>query len=298
MHQAGSLVHQEYLRFDLTHYEKVSKEQQLEIENIVNQQILLNSSLEVSVKKYKEAKKAGVEALFGEKYSEEVRVVQVGEFSMELCGGTHVNRTGDIGFFHIIEESSLASGVRRIVALTGNGAVARMQTQAAILDELQRLLNIPPEQLPERIRTMIAERKKLEKRLRQRLSDSGSGLTKLLDQIETVKGHQVLVEKIEASSIDDLKHIGDEVRGKLTSGIGALFMAGDGKPSAVVVVADGIIAQGQNAGTLAKSIGGFMGGGGGGKPHLATAGGSDVEMIEQAMVQTKELIINCLTELE
>jgi len=160
------------------------------------------------------------------------------------------------------------------------------------------LLNIPPEQLPERIRTMIAERKKLEKRLRQRLSDSGPGLTKLLDQIETVKGHQVLVEKIEASSMDDLKRIGDEVREKLTSGIGALFMAGDGKPSAVVVVADGIIAQGQNAGTLAKSIGGFMGGGGGGKPHLATAGGSDVEMIEQAMDQTKELIINCLTELE
>jgi len=160
------------------------------------------------------------------------------------------------------------------------------------------LLNIPPEQLPERIGTMIAERKKLEKRLRQRLSDSGSGLTKLLDQIETVKGHQVLVEKIEASSMDDLKRIGDEVRGKLTSGIGALFMAGDGKPSAVVVVADGIIAQGQNAGTLAKSIGSFMGGGGGGKPHLATAGGSDVEIIEQAMDQTKELIINCLTELE
>jgi alanyl-tRNA synthetase len=217
---------------------------------------------------------------------------------MELCGGTHVNRTGDIGFFHIIEESSLASGVRRIVALTGNGAVARMQSQAAILDELQRLLNIPPEHLPERIGTMIAERKKLEKRLRQRLSDSGSGLTKLLDQIETVKGHQVLVEKIEASSMDDLKRIGDEVRGKLTSGIGALFMAGDGKPSAVVVVADGIIAQGQNAGTLAKSIGSFMGGGGGGKPHLATAGGSDVEIIEQAMDQTKELILNCLTELE
>ena len=298
VHQAGSLVHPEYLRFDLTHYEKVTKEQQLGIENIINQQILLNSSLEVSVKKYKEAKEAGVEALFGEKYSEEVRVVQIGEFSMELCGGTHVNRTGDIGFFHIIEESSLASGVRRIVALTGNGAIARMQTQAAILDELQRLLNIPPEQFPDRIGTMIVERKKLEKRLRQRLSDSGSGLTKLLDQIETVKGHQVLVEKIEASSMDDLKRIGDEVRGKLTSGIGALFMAGDGKPSAVVVVADGIIAQGQNAGTLAKSIGSFMGGGGGGKPHLATAGGSDVEIIEQAMDQTKELIINCLTELE
>jgi alanyl-tRNA synthetase len=98
--------------------------------------------------------------------------------------------------------------------------------------------------------------------------------------------------------MDDLKRIGDEVRGKLTSGIGALFMAGDGKPSAVVVVADGIIAQGQNAGTLAKSIGSFMGGGGGGKPHLATAGGSDVEIIEQAMDQTKELILNCLTELE
>ena len=192
----------------------------------------------------------------------------------------------------------LASGVRRIVALTGHEAITRVQANSTVLDELHHLLNTPPDQLPERIGTMIAERKKLEKRLRQRLSDSGSGLTKLLDQIETVKGHQVLVEKIEASSMDDLKRIGDEVRGKLTSGIGALFMAGDGKPSAVVVVADGIIAQGQNAGTLAKSIGSFMGGGGGGKPHLATAGGSDVEIIEQAMDQTKELIINCLTELE
>ncbi len=297
VHQAGSLVHPEYLRFDLTHYEKISKEQILEIENIVNQQILLNNTLEVSVKKFNEAKKAGAEALFGEKYSDDVRVIQIGEFSMELCGGTHVDRTGDIGFFQITEESSLATGVRRIIALTGHGAISRVQANSTVLYKLHKLLNTPPDQLLDRVSGMLLERKELEKRLRQLSSDSGLSLTKLIDKIESVNGYQVLVEKLEANSIDDLKRIGDALREKLDSGIGVLFMAGDEKPSAVVVVADGIIALGQNAGSLAKSIGGFMGGGGGGKAHLATAGGSDLEMIEKAMDQTKELIINYLTEL-
>ena len=165
------------------------------------------------------------------------------------------------------------------------------------MNKLHHLLNTPPDQLLDRVNGMLLERKELEKRLRQSSSDSDLSLTKLMDQIESVNGYQVLVEKIDANSIDDLKRIGDVMRGKLDSGIGVLFMAGDEKLSAVVVVADAIIALGQNAGSLAKTIGGFMGGGGGGKAHLATAGGSDLEIFEQAMDQTKELIINYLTEL-
>jgi len=296
--QAGSLVHSKYLRFDLTHYEKITKETQLDIENIVNQQIQLNEDLEILIKDYNEAKNDGAEALFGEKYSNEVRVVQIGDFSMELCGGTHVDRTGDIGLFQIIDESSLASGVRRITAVTGIEAVSLMQSNNMIIDKIRHLLNVPPNQFLERINGMIMEQKEMGKLIRNRPADSGISIAKLIAKKDTVNGYDILIEKIEANSMNDLKYLGDMIREKLESGIGAIFMIADEKISAVIVITDDIIAKGKSAGVIAKSIGSFMGGGGGGKPHLATAGGSDIEMINQAMGKSKELISKCLTKLE
>ena len=168
--QAGSLVHPDYLRFDLTYFEKLTPEQIVDIESKVNEEILLNNKLNVSVKAFDEAKMEGVIAMFGEKYGDQVRVVADGNFSKELCGGTHVGRTGEIGLFKITEESALASGVRRLVAVTGERAVSMVQKQADTLMNLQSLLNCGHDQLSERVEKLLLDRKDLGKKLKQRKS--------------------------------------------------------------------------------------------------------------------------------
>ena len=289
VNQAGSYVHPDYLRFDLTHFEKITADQIREIESKVNEQILLNTKLDVTIKSYDDAKAAGAEALFGEKYGDEVRVVQVGDYSMELCGGTHVERTGDIGSFKITEESSLASGVRRIVAITGQKAVEEMQSNAFVLSSLQHVLNTPPSGMIERVKGLLREKKDLEKKLKQKKSQSSSEID-LLSSAEIVGDHAIIIQKVSADTMDELKGLGDQLFNKLPSGIGVLFMEGEEKPSAVVVVSKNLNGHGILAGKLAKEIGGFMGGGGGGKPNLATAGGRDNNVLEPAMEKTKELL--------
>ncbi|HIC70608.1 MAG TPA: alanine--tRNA ligase, partial [Alphaproteobacteria bacterium] len=279
----------DYLRFDLTHFEKITADQIREIESKVNEQILLNTKLDVTIKSYDDAKAAGAEALFGEKYGDEVRVVQVGDYSMELCGGTHVERTGDIGSFKITEESSLASGVRRIVAITGQKAVEEMQSNAFVLSSLQHVLNTPPSGMIERVEGLLREKKDLEKKLKQKKSQSSSEID-LLSSAEIVGDHAIIIQKVSADTMDELKGLGDQLFNKLPSGIGVLFMEGEEKPSAVVVVSKNLNGHGILAGKLAKEIGGFMGGGGGGKPNLATAGGRDNNVLEPAMEKTKELL--------
>ena len=174
--QAGSLVHPDYLRFDFTYFEKISKDQIREIEDIVNMQILINNNLDVSTKSYDEAMAGGVVALFGEKYGDQVRVVSTGEFSSELCGGTHVNRTGDIGLFKITEESSLASGVRRIVAVTGQRSVQVFQDKSEILSELQQQLNCKESELFHRITQLYNDKKELEKKIKELAQSSESDI--------------------------------------------------------------------------------------------------------------------------
>ena len=293
--QAGSLVHPNYLRFDLTYFEKISKAQIREIEKIVNSQILINSTLNVSIKAYDEAIKNGVVALFGEKYGDQVRVVSTGKFSNELCGGTHVNSTGDIGLLKIIEESSLASGVRRIVAVTGSAALELFQNQSDLIFDIQRKFNCNEDELSNRINILYEDKKSLEKKLKQlNQSDDSEILLWIKDSIE-VGDHVLVMRNLSIEDSDELKRLGDRLIAKIESGIGVLFNDGNDKPSAVVVVSDNLIKEKINAGALAKQIGSFMGGGGGGKPHLATAGGRDSSAIKEAMEKTKELITNSLT---
>ena len=293
--QAGSLVHPNYLRFDLTYFEKISKVQIREIEKIVNSQILINSTLNVSIKAYDEAIKNGVVALFGEKYGDQVRVVSTGKFSNELCGGTHVNSTGDIGLLKIIEESSLASGVRRIVAVTGSAALELFQNQSDLIFDIQRKFNCNEDELSNRINTLYEDKKSLEKKLKQlNQSDDSEILLWMKDSIE-VGDHVLVMRNLNIEDSDELKRLGDRLIAKIESGIGVLFNDGNDKPSAVIVVSDNLVKEKINAGALAKQIGSFMGGGGGGKPHLATAGGRDSSAIKEAMEKTKELITNSLT---
>ena len=267
VNQAGSLVHPDYLRFDITHFEKITADQIIEIESIVNQQILLNTKLDVTINSFDEAKAAGAEALFGEKYGDEVRVVRVGDYSLELCGGTHVKQTGDIGSFKVTEEASLSSGVRRIVAITGQKAVEEMQSNATVLLTLQQLLNTPPSGMAERISILLQEKKDLGKKLKQKKIQSSSEID-LLSDSETVGDHTIIIKKISVETIDELKGLGDQLFNKLTSGIGILFSEGDEKPFAVVVVSKDLNENGIFAGKLAKEIGGFIGGGGGGNGKL------------------------------
>jgi len=290
--QAGSLVHPEYLRFDLTYFEKITADKIRQIENLVNSQILLNNNLEVSIKSYDEAMKDGVVALFGEKYGDEVRVVSAGNFTSELCGGTHVERTGDIGLFKITEESSLASGVRRIVAVTGNFALEMFQKKSDTLSEIQLKMNCKEEELSERIIQLYSDKKELEKKIKELIQTDDSDIGSWIDSSQKIGESNIVIELLEISDVDDLKRSGDKLLAQIDSGIGVLFSSGDDKPFAVIVLTDDLIKKGLDAGKLAKEIGSFMGGGGGGKPHLATAGGRDQGLINIAIDQTKNLISN------
>ena len=294
--QAGSLVHPDYLRFDLTHFEKISKKEIREIENIVNIEILINNKLDVSIKAYDEAKKEGAVAMFGEKYGDQVRVITVADFSKELCGGTHVDRTGDIGLFKITEETSLASGVRRIVAVTGPKAVEFVQDQIAALNEVRSKLKCNLNSIPDRIDQLIKDNKTLEKELKkQKKSNSSFDTEILLKEALIVEDKTIVIKMTDAKDMDSLKDFGNSLLLKLKNGIGVLGAVAD-KPILVVVVTDTLIEAGIQAGDLAKKIGSIMGGGGGGRPSLATAGGKDQKSLETAMEKAKDIILKNIEE--
>ena len=292
--QAGSLVHSKYLRFDLTYFKKITADEIRSIEKLVNSQILINKGLEISVKSYDEAINDGVVALFGEKYGETVRVVSTGEFSNELCGGTHVDSTGDIGMFKIIEESSLASGVRRIVAITGNTALEVFQNKSDILSDIQLQLNCKEEDLLNRISQLYNDKKKLDKKIKELSQTNESDISQWINNSQNVGEYKFVIELLDISDVEEVKRSGDKLLAQLASGVGILFSLGSEKPFAVIVLTDDLISNGLNAGKMAKEIGAFMGGGGGGKPHLATAGGRDKKMVKDAIEQTQKLILNTL----
>ena len=290
--QAGSLVSPDYLRFDVTHFEKINTDEITEIEKIVNSQILLNSSLEESTKTFNEAKKEGAIAMFGEKYGDEVRVVTISDFSKELCGGTHVIQTGDIGLFKIIEESSLASGVRRIVALTGPKAIEYIQDQSIIINSIKSQLNCEVNLLDERVNQVLTQNKELEKKLKnQKKAGSTFNVAKLVEESKNIGNAKVIVHMTDATSSEELKGLGDSLLSGLKNGVGVLGAAGE-KPMIVVVVSNNLIKDGLNASSIAKSIGKSMGGGGGGKPHLATAGGKDLDSLKTALNESFNIIDN------
>ena len=288
--QAGSLVNDDYLRFDLTHFEKITQDQIIEIEKIVNKEILLNNKLDESVKSFNEAKKEGAIAMFGEKYGDEVRVISISDFSKELCGGTHVDRTGDIGLFKIKEEASLASGVRRIVALTGPKAIELIQNQSLLINAIQSQLNCETNLVIDRVKQLVLQKKELEKKIKkQKKVGNAFDVNKIMDQSKTISNIKVVAHMTDANSIDELKDLGDTLLNSMKSGVGVLGAEGD-KPMIVVIVSNDLIKMGLNAGSIAKSIGASMGGGGGGKPHLATAGGKDLDSLKNALSKSFEII--------
>lgn len=286
--QAGSLVHPDYLRFDLTHFEKISNNEIKKIEKIVNNEILSNNELDIAILPFDQAKKEGAVAMFGEKYGDEVRVITVADFSMELCGGTHVERTGDIGIFKIIEESSLASGVRRIVALTGPKAVEYIQNSHTILENVKLSLNCNVEAVSDRIHKLIDDKKELEKKIKQqKKSNLSIDYESILKESELVGNSKIISIMTNISDVDEIKDFGNFLLNKIESGIAVVGSMINERPFIVVAVTSDLIKIDVRAGDLAKEIGTMMGGGGGGKPNLATAGGKDKKSLEFAIKKAK-----------
>ena len=304
--QSGSLVAPDHLRFDFTHTEPLTVEQVAEAQRLVNDNIRQDLPVETRQTGYDQAMAEGVLAFFGEKYGEEVRVVEVNSvqagarpdvtprFSAELCGGTHCRRTGEIGVLIITGESSIGAGVRRIEALTGGGAEEYARTQAAILDEIARRLGAPREAVSAKLEALLAEldaeRKKVE-RLERSLASGATARARRPAKPKVVDGVSVSVVEVEATSDQALRYIGDsakrELEGAATAVYGAVI---DEKPAFVAVVSEGAIARGLSADALVREIARVAGGGGGGRPDMATGGGKDPARLAYALKQVPDIV--------
>jgi len=300
VHQAGSLVEPERLRFDFTHFAKLSDDELRQVEDLVNQQILANIPVAVRHEDYNVARASGAMALFGEKYEDVVRTITVGEFSRELCGGKHVKRTGDIGSFRILSESAIAAGVRRIEAVTAMEALKYTRVQTHLLKNISNLLNVEPEKIEIRIAKIIDELKELEKEIsRQRGSRMANSITGLIAKAPQVRDVVIVTQQVEVKNIDELKKIGDILRATLKIGVGILAAIIDDRPSLVVVVSDETIKKyGLSASDLVREFGKMLGGGGGGRPHLATAGGKLRERIPDVFSQAQQIIESKLSNIK
>ena len=289
--QAGSLVAPDRLRFDFVHFSAVTSEQQLEIERIVNEHILRNTSVLTEVKATQEAITAGAMALFGEKYGDRVRVVSIPGFSVELCGGTHVKATGDIGLFAITAEGGVAAGVRRIEAITGLDSVRAFQQQREILGELSQTLNTRPENLSGKIAAQQEEIKRLTRELQQTRMKAAMGGTTGTPQDEAVDvaGVKLVVRQVNGLDKDGLRALADSHRSKIKSGVVVLAAAEDSKVTIVVAVTPDISKK-IPAGQIVKQLAPIVGGGGGGRPDFAEAGGKDPGRISEMLGAAKGVI--------
>jgi alanyl-tRNA synthetase len=296
--QKGSLVTPERLRFDFSHFEKVSEAQLTEIEAMVNEQI---RSAQKVIKHegvpFEEAKRMGALAFFGDKYGDTVRVLEIPNFSIEFCGGTHLDNVGQIGLFKIISESSIASGIRRIEAVTGKFAEDLFRKEFSELQSLKHLLNVQSEaEIPTKIEKLLEERKALEKQLEKlRVEVAASQLDRLLNQAQEIGGAKVLATEVAAGSPDELRLMGEALRGKMKSGVALLASVIEGKVSLVATVSDDLIASKKlQAGKLIGDVAKILQGGGGGKPQLATAGGKDASKLPDAFEHFKSLVQHSL----
>ena len=285
--QAGSLVAPDRLRFDFTHYQALSEEELREIEDLVNSVILENIPVVVEEKSYDEAVKEGAMALFDEKYGNVVRVVKIGDFSEELCGGTHVSRTGDIGLFKIAAEEAAAAGVRRIVAVTGFNSLEYLRRKENIIDDIKALLDVPEDKLSERVKKLLDEIKTLEKKIKKlQMGQLSSGTQAEFKEVDGVKYAYMVAEDLDN---DVMRNTADSLAAKIKSGVAVVFNKTNGKVSLAVKVTKDMIGK-FKAGDIAKRLAKVLGGGGGGRPDFAQAGGKDPSKISEAIAQLERII--------
>ncbi len=285
--QKGSLVDATRTRFDFSHPQPMTAEEIARVEALVNREIRRNAAVSARVMKYDDAIKAGAMALFGEKYGDEVRVIGMGEFSTELCGGTHVKRTGDIGFFKIVSETGIAAGIRRIEAVTGEGALAHVQEQEARIAEIAASLRANPAEVTIKVAQILDNVRLLEKelaRLKSKLAASQGD--DLVGQAQDVKGVKVLAAMLEGVDAKALRETWDKLKDKLKSCAAVLAVAGDGKVSLIAGVTPDLTGK-VKAGELVNFVAQQVGGKGGGRPDMAQAGGTQPEKLDAALASVK-----------
>ena len=287
--QAGSLVTPDRLRFDFTHFSAMTKDEIRKAEDLVNKEIQNNLDVITQEMSLDEAKKTGAMALFGEKYGETVRVVKMGDFSTELCGGTHVAHTGQIHAFKILSEAGIAANVRRIEALTGEGLMAYYQKTEEDLHQAAKAAKTAPADLKARIEAMTEELKALHsenEKLKARLAKDSLG--DVMDRVREINGVKVLAAKVMDADMNNLRSLGDQLKEKLGEGVIVLASASEGKVSLMATATDGAQKKGAHAGNLIKAIAGLVGGGGGGRPNMAQAGGKNPAGIDAALEKVYE----------
>jgi alanyl-tRNA synthetase len=301
--QAGSLVAPDRLRFDFTHASPLTQQELDQITRMVNDAILNHYPLNITQEPYEQALESGVIALFGEKYGDVVRVIRVGDpqqpYSQELCGGTHVENTGDIGQFHIVSESSIGAGLRRIEAVTGRAAQKLVTQRLDVLQETAIQLGCPPEEVPEQVAALMDKVQSIRKeaeRLRQQLAHQD--FESLLDQVQQVNGVALLTAQVQVDEIDTMREMTDWFRDRQTSGVVILGAVINERPQLVAAVTADLVKQGLHAGKLVKAVAQVIGGGGGGRPNLAQAGGRDASRLDEALGTAPELVREMLDKQE
>lgn len=289
--QAGSYNDAERLRFDFSHFAAMTKEELAKVEQIVNEKIAEGIPVVTEVLTVEEAKKTGAMALFGEKYGEKVRVVEMGEFSKEFCGGTHVKNTASIGSFKIVSESGVAAGVRRIEALTGQGVAKYYAALEEKINEAAGVLKTTPASLVERCTHLMNELKALQSENESLKSKAAqNALGDVMNDVQDVKGVKLLAASVADVDMNGLRELGDQLKQKLGEGVIVLASAKDGKVNLIAMATDGAQAKGAHAGNLIKGIAALVGGGGGGRPNMAQAGGKNPAGIPNAVAEAAKVL--------
>lgn len=296
--QAGSLVDMDRLRFDFSHYEALGREELSAIEDLVNEWIRRDIEVDWIYTGRDEAKGMGALAFFGEKYGEVVRVVRVGEISLELCGGTHVSSTGEIGTFHLISEGSVALGVRRVEAITGKAVSERMRDLEAFASELGQVLKVGESEVPRKVASLLEENKDLKKQLRATLKEAAlrEAISDFDEATREVLGVKVFARQVGVRDMESLREIADRLRARLGSGVLVLAAEDEGGAIFVATVSDDLVEKrGLSAGDIVKEVSAIAGGSGGGRPRIAQAGGRHVEKIGEALSKAAEIVGGFLT---
>jgi alanyl-tRNA synthetase len=286
--QAGSLVAPDRLRFDFSHHEAVGPEQLRRIEEMLNEQIVRDLRVEVRYLPLRDALAEGAIALFGEKYGDTVRVVSIDGFSKELCGGTHVSHTGEIGAFLITDETSVASGIRRIEAVTGLAAARLARTLIDVSEEAARRLHVAPEQLPEAIERLQQQVRDQQREIERLAADlAAARLAPLVERAARIDGFRVVSARIEVPSLDVLRRVGDRLRDAIGSGVVILGTAIENRPTILAMATPDAVQRGVHAGQVVQAVTPLLGGRGGGRPDIAQGGGADVSRLDEALAAAR-----------